>query len=297
MTLSFDTMALLPLADATDVIGSCLLKTEQSLRASADNLVGMSKTWIAGLAGEEPRADAEVRLFCFAHAGGGAALFRRWDEHLSPGVDICPVVLPGREGRLRETPYDRMDELVGPLTRALRPYTDRPYALFGHSMGAAVAWEVARELTGDPGCADPLLLFVSGRRAPQLPTTRRRFCDLSEDDLLAELGKLNGTPSEVMGERALLDVFLPTLRADFTLNERYSPLPGPQLTCPISALLGDADPEVDPDEITAWHDATTSGFTLRVFPGDHFYLKGPRPEVLNAVQEDLDRALLAPFVH
>ncbi|MFC6082821.1 thioesterase II family protein [Sphaerisporangium aureirubrum] len=250
----------------------------------------MSKAWISG----QPRPDAEVRLFCFAHAGGGAALFRRWEDHLAPGVDVCPVVLPGREGRLRETPYDRMDELITPLTEALRPYADRPYALFGHSMGSAVAWEVARSLT--PGQGEPVLLFVSGRRAPHLPTTRRRFSDLSEDDLLVEMGNLNGTPTEVLDQPGLLDVFLPTLRADFTLNEHYTPLPGPDLTCPISALLGDADPEVDPDEIAAWHDTTKGGFTLRVFPGDHFYLKGPRPEVLDAIQEDLDRALLSPFV-
>ncbi|RCG27072.1 thioesterase [Sphaerisporangium album] len=260
----------------------------------------MAKAWIAG---EGPRADAEVRLFCFAHAGGGAALFRRWDEHLAPSVDVCPVVLPGRESRLREAAYDSMDRLVGPLSDALRPYTDRPYALFGHSMGAAVAWEVARRLARDPAgvrlggsAREPVVLFVSGRRAPHLPTSRRRFCDLSEDALLAELGKLNGTPAEVMDQRNLLDVFLPTLRADFTLNERYAPLPGPRLTCPVSALLGDADPEVDPDEIAAWRDATDGGFTQRVFAGDHFYLKGPRPEVLDALQEDLDRALLSPFV-
>jgi medium-chain acyl-[acyl-carrier-protein] hydrolase len=242
----------------------------------------MPDSWIAG---GEPRADARIRLFCFAHAGGGSALFRNWDEHLSPEIDVCPVVLPGRESRIRERPYNRMEQLMGPLSEAIEPYTDRPFALFGHSMGAAVAWETARRFP-------PAVLFVSGRRAPQLPTRRRRFSDLSEDELLTELGKLNGTPSEVMGQRSLLEVFLPSLRADFELNESYTPLPGTRPGCPISALLGDADPEVDPDEITSWADATSGGFTLRVFGGDHFYLKGPRPEVLAAVQEDLNRHLL-----
>jgi medium-chain acyl-[acyl-carrier-protein] hydrolase len=242
----------------------------------------MPDSWIAG---GEPRADARIRLFCFAHAGGGSALFRNWDEHLSPEIDVCPVVLPGRESRIRERPYNRMEQLMGPLSEAIEPYTDRPFALFGHSMGAAVAWETARRFP-------PAVLFVSGRRAPQLPTRRRRFSDLSEDELLTELGKLNGTPSEVMGQRSLLEVFLPSLRADFELNESYTPLPGTRPGCPISALLGDADPEVDPDEITSWADATSGGFTLRVFGGDHFFLKGPRPEVLVAVQEDLNRHLL-----
>jgi medium-chain acyl-[acyl-carrier-protein] hydrolase len=196
------------------------------------------------------------------------------------------VVLPGREARLREPPVNRMDQLAGPLTDALRPYADRPYALFGHSMGAAVAWEVARRLP-----RSPVMLFVSGRRAPQLPTSRRRFCDLSEDDLLAELAKLNGTPAEVMDQPSLLQVFLPSLRADFELNERYAPLPGGgRLDCPISALLGDADPEVDPEEVAAWRDATDGGFTMRVFRGDHFYLKDARPAVLAAVREDLEVA-------
>lgn len=265
----------------------------------------MSKAWIAGGA---PREDAEVRLFCFAHAGGGAALFRQWEDHLSSSVDVCPIVLPGREGRLREPAYNHMADLIPALTDVLAPHTDRPYALFGHSMGAAVAWEVARALkawhsartTGGnaataPG--EPLILFVSGRRAPHLPTARRRFSDLTDDDLLTELATLNGTPSAVMDQPGLLDVFLPTLRADFELNELYTPLNAPTLTCPISGLHGDADPEVDPDEITAWRDAGEGGFSLRVFSGDHFYLKGPRPEVLDAIQEDLDRVLLSPFVH
>ena len=249
----------------------------------------MAGDWIVGGADRE---DAAVRLFCFAHAGGGSALFRGWDKLLSPEVDVCPVVLPGRESRIREMPFNRMEQLVGPLYEALREHVDRPFAFFGHSMGAAVAWEMARKFSAGPS-GGPIILFVSGRRAPHLPTRRRLFSDLSDEQLMAELGKLNGTPTEVMGQRNLLKLFLPGLRADFELNERHTPLPGPELSCPVSALCGDADPEVDPDEIAAWRNATAGGFTQRVFGGDHFYLKGPRPEVLQAVQEDLDRVILA----
>ncbi|NUT38916.1 MAG: thioesterase [Thermoactinospora sp.] len=248
----------------------------------------MSDAWISG---GEPRKDAEVRLFCFAHAGGGSALFRKWDAHLSPTVDVCPVVLPGREGRLREMPFNRMEQLVEPLFRALAPHADRPFALFGHSMGAAVAYEMARRFADSPH-GEPAVLFASGRRAPHLPTRRRRFSDLSEDELLDELATLNGTPAEVMDQRNLLEVFLPTLRADFELNESYTPLPGPGLSCPVSAFLGDTDPEVDQDEIAAWADATRGPFMLRLFEGDHFYLKGPRTEVLEAVREDLAKLRL-----
>lgn len=239
--------------------------------------------WIAGGTG---RNDADVRLFCFAHAGGGSALFRAWAASLPSNVDVCPVVLPGRESRIREMPYNRMEQLVGPLFEALRRHADRPYALFGHSLGAAVAWEIARRFSA-AGCPEPAVLFVSGRRAPQLPTSRRRFSDLPDDAFLAELAKLNGTPPEVLDQRGLVELFLPGLRADFELNECYRPLAGPRLSCPVSALLGDADPEVDPAEMDAWREATSGAFTIRVFDGDHFYLKGPRPEVLDAVREDI----------
>ncbi|SNY24407.1 thioesterase II family protein [Paractinoplanes atraurantiacus] len=232
-------------------------------------------------------ADAPVRLLCFAHAGGGAGFFQPWRPVLAPEVAVCPVVLPGRETRVREEPYRRVEDLLGPLVDGLGGHLDRPYAILGHSMGAVLAYEVARRLTG--AGAAPLCLFVSGRRAPRTPTRRPALHRLPEDEFLRAVGLLNGTPPEVLAQGDVIKLFLPSLRADFELNEVYAPLPGPPLDCPVSALTGDADPEVNLDEIAAWRETTRGAFTLRVFRGDHFYLKGAPPEVLAAIRADLRR--------
>ena len=245
--------------------------------------------WLGGDAGVSTE-HATARLFCFPHAGGGAVFFRPWRRLLAPGVDVRPVVLPGRESRVRELPYRRVEQVLDPLCAALRPYLDRPYVLFGHSLGAVLAYEVARRLSAGPGRA-PALLLVSGRRAPHLPTTRRLFCTLPDAEFLTALGGLGGTPPEVLDAPELVRLLLPTLRCDFELNEYYRPLPGPGLDCPVAAYMGADDPEVDRPELLGWHRETTGEFTMRVFPGDHFYLKGERPDVSTALQQDLTRAL------
>jgi len=245
--------------------------------------------WLGGDAGVST-GRAAVRLFCFPHAGGGAAFFRPWRLRLAPTVDVRPVILPGRESRVRELPYRRVEQVLDPLCAALLPYLDRPYAFFGHSLGAVLAYEVARRLSAGTGPA-PALLLVSGRRAPHLPTSRRLFCTLPDDEFLAALGGLGGTPPEVLDAPELLRLFLPTLRCDFELNEYYRPLPGPVLDCPVAAYMGADDPEVDRLELLSWYRATSGEFTLRVFGGDHFYLKGGRPDVCSAVRQDLERVL------
>lgn len=247
----------------------------------------VASRWIAGDAGVSTDS-ATVRLFCFAHAGGGAAAYRPWRQALAPGVDVRPVVLPGRESRVRELPYRRVEQLLDPLCEALEPYLDRPYAFFGHSLGSILAYEVARRLSAGPG-RGPELLVVSGRRAPRLPTERRLFSTLPDEDFLAALGGLGGTPPEVLGEAQLLQMLLPTLRADFELNESYRTLPGPRLRCPVAAYMGADDPEVGPGELLAWQGETAGEFTLRVFPGGHFYLKDEGAGVLGALRQDLAR--------
>lgn len=246
--------------------------------------------WLGGDAGVST-AGAAVRLFCFAHAGGGAAFFRPWRRGLAPDIDVRPVVLPGRESRLRELPYRRIEPLLEPLCAALMPHLDRPYALFGHSVGAILAYEVARRFSAGGGSPAPLCLLVSGRRAPRLATSRRLFGPLTEAELLVAIGALGGTPPEVLEEPRLVGALLPALRCDLELNESYRPLPGPRLRCPVAAYMGAADPEVDRSELLSWHEESSGGFTMRVFAGDHFYLKGDRPDVRSAIRQDLAQAL------
>lgn len=241
------------------------------------------------------RGDAPTRLFCFAHAGGSPGFFRPWRTALLPGVDVCPVLLPGRESRLGEPPYTRMAELLPALVDGIRPYLDRPYALFGHSMGSIVAYELARRLPDVPG-AVPAGLVVSGRQAPHRPRRRPDLRHLGEEEFLAAVSRLNGIPDEVLAQPDLLRMFLPAMRADYTLNETYAPLPGPPLALPVVAFTGDADPEITPAEISEWREVTDGPFIRYVLGGDHFYLKGARPDFLELLETELGR-LLTPADH
>ncbi|MGW4463809.1 thioesterase II family protein [Micromonospora sp. NBC_01796] len=241
----------------------------------------MTSPWI-----KEPGTDdASLLLYCVAHAGGGGSFFRSWRTALEPRIGVCPVVLPGRESRLREAPLTAVEHVVPPLAEAIRSHADRPYALFGHSMGAVVAYEVARRLSTIT--QGPSRLFVSGRRAPHLPARRPELHALGPDEFLPAVAAMGGTPEEVLRQKELMAVFLPGLRADFRVNETYQQLPGPPLRCPVSALTGDADPEVDVTEMRSWAEVTTGDFSLRVFSGGHFYLAGPPPELAEALRADL----------
>ncbi|SDD62009.1 thioesterase II family protein [Actinokineospora iranica] len=241
--------------------------------------------WIAGTV-----SDAPVRLFCFAHAGGGGTFFRPWRAAMEPEIGVCPVVLPGRESRIKEPAHTRMGPLVDALVEGLLPYLDRPYAFFGHSLGALVSYEVAKVLRG------PLCLFVSGRRAPHLPNQRRDVYDLPQAEFAREMLDLGGTPPELVRQPELLEFFMPVLRADFELNETYRAVPAEPLSCPVFGFVGDGDPLAGVDEVAAWRSVTAGSFGLRVFRGDHFYLKDSAAGVQAAVRADLRRVLPADRV-
>jgi medium-chain acyl-[acyl-carrier-protein] hydrolase len=217
--------------------------------------------WIIGP--DQPSA-ARVRLLCIGHAGSGPSFFRPWCSRLQPDVEVVRASLPGRERRHREKPLVSVDEIVEALCEAMEDYYDKPVALFGHSMGAIVAYELARRLR-----QQPVYLFVSGRRAPHLPPTHEPFYTMENARLLEVLASLDGTPSQMLDEKTL-STFLPSLRADFRANETYRQTSQPRLTCPLGAYAGIEDPEVNPAEIAEWRHVTTGRYECLLFPGGHF---------------------------
>lgn len=228
-----------------------------------------------------PRPGALLRLVCFPHAGGAASFYRRWGARLPPSAEALVVQYPGREDRILDECVADMDRLTGLIAGALQPVIDRPVALFGHSLGAIVAYEVARRLDSSPATR-PARLIVSGRPAPGL--SRGGTLHLGDDQaLLAELGRLRATRPGVLDNPHLRELILPALRNDYRLSERYRPLPGPLLNCPVLACAGDRDSEATVPEMRAWQELTRGGFELHVFSGDHFYLVPREAEVVELV--------------
>lgn len=243
---------------------------------------GVTEAWLRRLA---PVSRPWVRLICFPHAGGTAAFFRSWRDHLLPDVELYAVQYPGRMDRITEACVDDMDEMAGSVAGALEPLLDRPVALFGHSLGAVVAYEVARRVCARTPHA-LARLFASGRTAPSRhqPTGRHL---VSDDALWRDVERLGGTKPEVLADRELRRAFLPALRSDYRLSELYRPGPGPLLACPVTALLGDRDSEVAPSDAASWATVTSAEFTIRIFPGGHFYLTSRLPEVVGEIMSSL----------
>ncbi len=238
----------------------------------------------------KPNPQAFLRLFCFPYAGGGASVFRAWPDDLPAGVEVCSVQLPGRESRLKEPLFTRLPPLVQTLARVLRSYMNMPFAFFGHSVGTLVSFELARELRRQsaPG---PLYLFVAGRWAPQIPDPDPPIHQLPEPEFREELRRFNGTPELVLQHNELMSLLLPTLRADFEINETYAYTADEPLDCPIFAFGGLQDVKVSQEGLAAWRAHTRSNFKLRLFPGDHFFLHSARTLVLQALSQDLIQLL------
>jgi medium-chain acyl-[acyl-carrier-protein] hydrolase len=241
----------------------------------------------------DPRPNARIRLFCFPYAGGGASIFRTWPAEFSQTVEACSVRFPGRESRIREAPFAQLAPLVEALAEVLLPYLDKPFAFFGHSMGALVGFELARLLRRRPVPAEgralsPARLFVSGRNAPHTPDGNPPLHALPEAEFLEELRRLNGIPGEAFSYPELIQLMLPTLRADFTVCETYAYSIEPPLDCPISAFGGLGDSRVSQDNLQAWRDQTSADFSLQMFPGDHFFLHTAQSLLLRTLNRELD---------
>ncbi|GAA0273201.1 alpha/beta fold hydrolase [Streptomyces polychromogenes] len=232
-----------------------------------------------------PTPGAPVRLACFPHAGGSASFYFPMAHALSPDADVLAVQYPGRQDRRSEPVVTDITVLADHVADRLAAGADgRPLALFGHSMGSLVAFEVADRLqaAGTPVSA----LIVSGRRAPHLhrPDDIR---NRSDDGVVAELRELSGTDAGLLGDEEIIRMILPAVRGDYQAVETYLRATPARLTCPVLALVGDSDPRVAIDDVRGWADHTTAGFDLRILPGGHFYLVPERAAVEEAVRERL----------
>jgi medium-chain acyl-[acyl-carrier-protein] hydrolase len=227
-------------------------------------------TWIRRYS-PSSRVEA-IRLFCFPPAGGGGAAYRGWSSGLPTDVGLYAVTLPGREDRFFEPPLTDLRQVVGEVSRAIAQLTDRPFAIFGHSLGALIGTEVARSLRRSTG-RQPVHLFVSGSRAPSMvadPSNRHLWPD---EDLLTLLRELNGTPAELLDSPEFARMLLPAFRADLGLIAGYRHRHDAPLDSPVTATSGTDDPALDPGDLRAWAELTVGPTSVATFPGDHFYLQ------------------------
>jgi surfactin synthase thioesterase subunit len=223
-------------------------------------------------AAENPTA----RLVCLPYAGGSAPYFRPTALALDPSVDVVAIQYPGRQDRRAEAPIADMAELTDRLHGILSRMPALPLTLFGHSMGAVLAFEVARRLEADGD--GPVHLFASGRRAPS--TQRDEAIHLRDDaGILDELRQGDGTAAAILNDEEMMRAALPALRADYRATETYRCPPGATVACPITALTGDSDPKTTPAEAEAWAGHTTGSFTLQTYRGGHFFLAGNARQV------------------
>jgi medium-chain acyl-[acyl-carrier-protein] hydrolase len=249
-----------------------------------------SQTAMRWITRSNPSFDARFRLFCFPCAGGDTWLFRDWWRHLPHKVDVCPIRLPGRGGRIDERPFTALPMLVYALAQALARFRDIPFAFFGYSMGALISFELARYLRRSerPG---PTYLFVAGCRAPHWPEMSPPIHHLPDATLAAELVRRYGAASQIAQNRELMRLMLPAVRADFAMCETYVHMPEPPLQCPIAAFGGTGDGMVDPIGLEAWRWHTLTGFSLRLLPGDHSFIMSSGSALLRAISEHLEQVL------
>lgn len=233
-----------------------------------------------------PNPEATMRLFCFPYAGGGAQIFRPWPRILPTTIEVCSIELPGRGMRIQESIFTRLSPLAEAIVLALEKHLDKPFAFFGHSMGALLSFEIARCLRRQY-LPRPIHLFISGRGAPHVPNDEPLVHTLPEPEFLNELHRLNGTPKEVLEHEELMQLMLPILRADFAVCGTYSYVPEPPLDCPITVFGGLLDERITADCLEAWGEQTHAACSVHMFPGDHFFLHNMQLPLLQLLSRRL----------
>ncbi len=233
------------------------------------------------------RPGAKLQLYCFPYSGGSAQIYKDWGKSLPGHVDVRGVQLPGRASRFREPRYLSVEEAIQGLLPEFLGTVKAPFVLFGHSLGAALAFEMAHELerAGQP----PALLVVSGMMGPRLPSLEPPIYHLPDEQFKAKLREFNGTPHEVLEHEELMDLLLPLLKADFTMADTYTYREGRGVSCPIAAFASTADPHTNAEGVQDWRSYTSGPFSEHHFPGDHFFIHTEEPRLLATLAQYLHR--------
>ncbi|MFI2620673.1 thioesterase II family protein [Streptomyces sp. NPDC018584] len=239
-------------------------------------------TWIRRY---HPTSDIRARLLCLPHAGGSATFYLPLSGMLAPTVEVLAVQYPGRQDRYHEPNIKSLPRLADQIFEVIRHLDDRPLALFGHSMGAVLAYEIALRLQ-DAGLPAPVRLFASGRRAPSCDRDERLHLG-SDAQLRSEVLRLGGPHVELLADPEIMAMAMPAIRSDYHAVENYRHTPGQKLTCPVTVLTGNSDPRVAIDEAAAWEEHTTGPTELQVFPGGHFFLVAHSTRVSELIAERL----------
>lgn len=243
--------------------------------------------WIEYL---KPNRNSELRLFCCHYAGGSASSFYPWTKYFTENIEIAGIQLPGRGTSCGETPINIMEAVIEALSKEFKSWLDKPFILFGHSLGSLIIFELTKMLAALS--VSPEHLIVSGCRAPHLPPRRKPISKLPDREFISKLMDYNGTPKEFLEHQELLELFLPTLRADFAITENYRYLESDPLPCNITAIIGDNDPNIYESDVKEWDQHTRLGFKYYVLPGDHFFINSARTELIDIIKKIISHTLI-----
>lgn len=238
--------------------------------------------WIQPIRTEGER----LRLFCFPYAGGDPYIFRKWSRWLPEYIGLHAVHLPGRGVRIQSAPVDKLDPIVNAVVEALQPMQDKPFAFFGHSMGALLAFETARALRRQKFCG-PCLLFASACKPPPMLGQHEKFSDLSDEAFIQRINDLGGTPPEVLENKELRALLLPMLRADFAVIDTYKYELAAPLACPITVISGTQDEDACGPIMAGWNQETAQKLLFHEIQGGHFFIHTAETELQRIIVNGL----------
>jgi len=246
-----------------------------------------SNLWLKGL---DMDKSTKLRIFCFPYAGAGAAAFRQWQDHFADNINVCALQMPGREDRVGEAPYTLLSDLVCDIADVICPLLGTPFVFFGHCNGALISFELARELSRRD-LSMPEHMFVSGFRAPDLVNPNPLVHQMEANDLICELKRYEGLPTEVLYDEHIMSSLIPTLRADFSLQESYQYRDQQKLNCPMTIFGGLHDNVVARKQLMGWRSITQQQSSIRIFTGGHMFINTQRQILLQAIDNELSQIL------